>query len=245
MRSKAFHSFESKMAYFDDDIEFIDVIRLNVNAGAMTDDSSQSVFDKVSSTRHTHLSRRRNSDGSRKLVVDHLRATVYSAYIKDVYEEVTEYLRTILEQAAEKGFESGRLIGEHSFKMDAKEVLSAGNWQHVSKKIADSVFQALEAEKSTLKLIEKFVNKLALSIDKQLINDALPYLEVRHLLVHADGRASDEFKNKYSSIRLRRDNVFINYVFIDRMRKAVMPLIAAIDAEVISNDIIESRYTQP
>ncbi|HAS6309210.1 TPA: hypothetical protein I7213_21160 [Vibrio vulnificus] len=245
MRTKAFHSFESKLAYFDDDIEFIDIIRLNVVAGEMTDISSQCVFKKVDPNRHNHLSRRRNSEGSRKLVVEHLRSTVYSAYIKDVYEEVTDYLRTILEQAAEKGFEAGRLIGEHSFKLDAKDVLAEGDWSHVSKKIADSVFQALEAEKSTLKLIEKIINKLALSIDRQLILDALPYLEVRHLLVHADGKVSQEFKSKYPKIKLKGDSVFINYVFIDRMRKAVRPLIAAIDAQVIANQIVDTCYTQP
>ncbi|MEW4538099.1 hypothetical protein AB1K44_16605, partial [Vibrio cholerae] len=86
---------------------------------------------------------------------------------------------------------------------------------------------------------------LALSINQQLILDALPYLEVRHLLVHADGKVSQEFINKYPKIKLKGDSVFINYVFIDRMRKSVRPLIAAIDAEVIAKKIVDTCYTQP
>ncbi|TOH21910.1 hypothetical protein, partial [Vibrio parahaemolyticus] len=68
-----------------------------------------------------------------------------SAYVKDVYEEVTAYLKTILELAAQNGFEAGRLIGEHSFKINAKEVLEAGSWEYMANLISDSVFQSLEA----------------------------------------------------------------------------------------------------
>lgn len=245
MRTKAYHAFESKLHYFDDDIDLVDVLRLNIISGELTDDESDNVFKKVCPTRHSHLARRKNSDGSRKLLILHLRSTIYSSYIKDVYEEVTEYLRTILALAAENGFESGRLIGEHSFKIDAKEVLLAGDWTHISRKIADSVFQALESEKSTLKLIQKISNKLALNIDADLINNALPYLEIRHLLVHTDGKASQEFKDKYPIIRLKGDSVFINHVLVTRMRDAVKSLIKAFDDAVIQNNIVAQQYTQP
>lgn len=245
MRTKAFHAFESKIHYFDDDIELIDVLRLGIIAGDLTEVGTSNVLKKVDPNKHKHLSRRQNSDGSRKLIISHLRTTVYSAYIKDVYEEVTDYLRAILEQAAEKGFEAGRLIGEHNFKMDAKDILETGGWEYVTKKIADSIFQALESEKSTLKLLEKVSNKLGLGIDKNLIEAALPYLEVRHLLVHADGKASDEYKQKYPDIHLKGDRVFINYVFLTRMRTAVKAMMEDFDKKVIAKDIVDAKYTQP
>lgn len=245
MRTKAFHAFESKIHYFDDDIELIDVLRLGIIAGELTEEGTNNVLKKVDPDKHSHLSRRQNSDGSRKLIIAHLRTTVYSAYIKDVYEEVTDYLRTILEQAAEKGFDAGRLIGEHNFKIDAKDVLETGGWEYITQKIADSVFQALESEKSTLKLLEKVSNKLGLGVDKSLIDAALPYLEVRHLLVHADGKVSDEYKQKYPDIRLKNDRVFINYVFLTRMRTAVKAMMEDFDKKVIAKDIVDAQYTQP
>lgn len=244
MRTKALHAFESKMHYFDDDIELIDVLRLGVVAGDLTDKNSNHVLKNIAPEKHSHLSRRQNSDGSRKLIMTHLRATVYSAYIKDIYEEVTDYLRTILELAAEKGFEAGRLIGEHNFKIDAKDVLAAGSWGYVTQKIADSVFQALESEKSTLKLLEKFASKLGLEVDRSLIENALPYLEVRHLLVHADGKASDDYKKKYPDIRLKGERVFINYVFLTRMRAAVKTMMEAFDREIIAKNIVDVQHTQ-
>lgn len=245
MRTKAFHAFESKIHYFDDDIELIDVLRLGIISGELTEEGTNNVLKKVDPDKHSHLSRRQNSDGSRKLIISHLRTTVYSAYIKDVYEEVTDYLRTILEQAAEKGFDAGRLIGEHNFKMDAKDVLETGGWEYVTQKIADSVFQALESEKSTLKLLEKVSNKLGLDVDKTLIDAALPYLEIRHLLVHADGKVSDEYKQKYPDIRLKNERVFINYVFLTRMRTAIKAMMEDFDKKVIANDVVDAQYTQP
>lgn len=149
------------------------------------------------------------------------------------------------EQAAEKGFDAGRLIGEHNFKIDAKDDLEAGGWEYITQKIADSVFQALEAEKSTLKLLEKVAKKLGLGVDKALITAALPYLEIRHLLVHADGKASDEYKQKYPTIRLKNDRVFINYVFLTRMRTAVKAMMEDFDKNVIAKDIVDAKYTQP
>lgn len=245
MRTKAFHAFESKIHYFDDDIELIDVLRLGIIAGELTNEGSNNVLKHVDPGRHRHLSRRQNSEGSRKLIITHLRATVYSAYVKDVYEEITDYLRTVLEQAAEKGFDAGRLIGEHNFKIDAKDVLETGGWECITQKIADSVFQALESEKSTLKLLEKISNKLGLGVDRKLIEAALPYLEARHLLVHADGKASEEYKKKYPTIRLKEDRIFINYVFITRMRSAIKDLMKDFDQKVIARGIVDARYTQP
>lgn len=96
-----------------------------------------------------------------------------------------------------------------------------------------------------MKLLEKVAKKLGLGVDKALITAALPYLEIRHLLVHADGKASDEYKQKYPTIRLKNDRVFINYVFLTRMRTAVKAMMEDFDKNVIAKDIVDAKYTQP
>jgi hypothetical protein len=40
MKTKNFHSFQQKLSYFDDDIELIDVLRIGVLSGDLTDDQS-------------------------------------------------------------------------------------------------------------------------------------------------------------------------------------------------------------
>lgn len=245
MRSKAYHAFAQKLIYFDDDIELMDVLHKSVLSGDLTDQASQNVLKHVDPAEHTHIARRKNSDGSRKAVINHLRSTLYSSYVKDIYEEVTHYLRTILEQASKNGFNSGRLIGEHSFKMDAKTVLELGNWNQVCQMVAESVFQSLEAEKSTLRLLEKMASKLALNIDHQLIDAVLPYLEARHFLVHTDGKVSQDFINTYPHVQIKDGYVVLNYAFIVSLRTTVMALVTEYDKGVINNNLLKPEDTQP
>ncbi len=245
MKTKAYHAFEQKIIYFDDDIALIDVLRESVIRGDLTDPGSEFVLKNIDPAKHDHLKRRKNSDGSRKLLINHLRQTVYSSYVKDMYEEVTHYLRTILEKSAENGFDAGRIIGEHSAKFDAKAILAIGNWESVAKLIADSIFQALEAEKSTLKLFEKISNKLALGIDNALIEAALPYLEVRHFLVHADGKAPDEFKQKYPHISIKGGYFQLNYTFVSNLKNTTKALIKAYDEAVVAANLLKAIDLQP
>jgi hypothetical protein len=239
MTSKAHYAFTQKLSYFDDDIELIDVLKTAVTNGDLTDPNSNRVFRHVNQQRHRHLSRRRNADGSREIAINHLRSTIYSSYIKDLYEEVTEYLRAILEQASRNGFNSGQIVGEHNFKMNASTVLGLGGWDEVCRVVAESVFQSLESERSTLELVRKMARKLGLGVDQALIDDALPYLEVRHFLIHADGRLSEEFRNEYPHIP-RKQNGCINltYSFVTNARDKANALIAAFDAEVIANGLL-------
>jgi hypothetical protein len=245
LRTKAFHAFEQKLIYFEDDIELIDVIRTSVINGDLTEKESHNVLKNIDPTLHAHISRRKNSDGSRKLIVNHLRSTLYSAYVKDVYEELTAYLRTILRQAAENGFDAGRIIGDHSIKLDAKSVLEEGNWENVARLITDSVFQSLEAEKSTLKLLKKIAAKLAIKIDDSLIETVLPYLEVRHFLVHSDGKVSKEFIKKYPHIKRNNEDVRLSYQFISTLRDSIKNLVVAYDKEVIAANLLKAEDTQP
>lgn len=246
MRSKAFHAFEQKISYFNDDLDLLDVLRISILNDELTDAKSQYILKNVDATKHTHISRRRNSKVSRKQTINHLRQTVYASFVKDAYEEVTLYLKLILEKAASNGFDAGRIIGEHTFKIDATTILGAGDWSNVARLITDSVFQSLEAEKSTLKLLEKISNKLALNVDKDLINRALPYLEVRHYLIHADGLLTQEFREANKQILHNKEGyVQLDGTFICALRDSAKALVADYDNKVINADLLSASDLQP
>ena len=246
MRTKAFHAFEQKLIYFEDDLELIDVLRTSVINGDLTERKSKNVLKNVDPEIHKHIARRKNSDGSRKLIVNHLRATVYASYVKDLYEELTHYLKIILEKSALNGFDTGRIIGEHSFKIDARHVLEMGSWENVAHLITESVFRNIEAEKSTLKLIDKIAKKLALNVNIELIEAVLPYLESRHFLVHTDGKVDDEFKRKYPHIKTTvKGYLQLNNNFLYNLRDTVKELVNEFDKEVIRSNLLKNCDTQP
>ena len=238
MHSKALHAFNQRLDYFDDDIELVDVLRASIVAGDLSNNAGTKPFDRVDPAIHRHLARRSNSDGTRENCIHHLRSSVHSSYIKDTYEEVTEYLKSVLRAASLQGFSAGRIIGEHSFKMDASTVLSFGSWDAVCRSITDSVFQALEAERSTLNLIKKSANKLGLNLTQSFVDEALPYLETRHFLVHADGKLSREFTATNPHIRHQNGFVVLDYAFMTEFKNKVRALINHYDQQIIAANFL-------
>jgi hypothetical protein len=109
--------------------------------------------------------------------------------------------------------------------------------------VSDSLFQYLESEKSTLNIFKKIANKLALEIDIKLIDEALPYLEVRHFLVHADGKLSKEFMKKNKHIKHKKNGVVIlNFKFIENLRDSVKTLISVYDKQLIEKNLIPREH---
>jgi hypothetical protein len=216
----------------------MDVIRTSVLHGQLSSADSKFVLSGVVKEKHAHLSRRGNSEGSRQNTINHLRASVYSSFVKDLYEEVTDYLKLILLQASKNSFETNRIIGEHGFKIDAKNILSLGGWAEVCRFITEAVFQALESERSTLGLLNKMCTKLGLNVEGKYFDAALPYLEVRHLLVHADGRLSAEYRAKYPHIKANNGVVVLDYGFIVAAYKSVLALVQAFDVEILNKKVL-------
>lgn len=242
MQSKPHHAFTTRLAYFDDDIELVDVLRTSILKNDLTDRNSASILKNVDPEKHTHLARRKNSEGGRKLVSNHLRKTVYSSYVKDIYEELTLYLREILRLTAMNAFDSGRLVGEQSFKFSAQDLLSLGGWDEVCDMVAESIFQALENERSTLKLLDKTAKKLALSVDGELINQAVPYLEVRHYLVHVNGRLPQDFIDSNPQIPVNDRSVRLSYSFISDFRDAVVHMVNDFDRCIVEKRLLAAEH---
>ena len=245
MRSKARQTFDTKVKYFLDDIELIDVFRTAVLENDLTDTNSKYVLARIDLQRHRHLQRRANTDGSRTLAINHLRSTVYGSFVKDVYEEVTHYLKTIVKQAARSGFDAGRIIGEHSFTTDAQALLRLGNWEAVCEHVAESVFRALENERSTVRLLSKMSKKLGLEVPSHLIDELAPYLQVRHFLVHLDGHVDKDFRSTNTSFRFtKKGKVVVNYRFVTELTEKSQGLIEAFDTAVIANKLLADEFIQ-
>lgn len=164
MKSKGLLRFQNRLNWFDDDIEFADIITKNTLL--LKDDTV--IFKGVSQESYPSLSRRSNNDNSRELVAKHLKKTVYVSYIKEIYEEVSEYLKYILCCGARSPIDYPRLIGGENLNIDANTLLSAGSYAKVQNIIMSRVFQSLDSKKSTLNTIKGIIAKLDLDIKSNL-----------------------------------------------------------------------------
>lgn len=241
--TKALHAFQQKMIYFGDDLDLVDFLSGVVQSGKLSNSTDTTIFTGLNSEKYSRLGRRRNSCGSRKLLMTHLKQSIYASYIKDVYEEVSVYLRTILTNYFSCNIDCTRLIGEHNIQLAAQQLIALGNWDNVCRYVAESIYQTLENERSTQALLMKMQKKIGISISKDTLDNALPYLQIRHVLVHCDGKMDDCFVAKNPSFNHDgNNNVKLDYNFITEFQEKITKLITEFDAKIIEKGCLKNCY---
>lgn len=74
------------------------------------------------------------------------------------------------------------------------DIFSLGSYAQILDEIARRVYRALEAERCTPKLLDKFIKATKININTVLKEDALLYLEIRHLIIHNNSRADSKLQ---------------------------------------------------
>lgn len=240
MNSKGYIRFKSRLKNFREDVEIVALLGLR-----QEEFISKEMFQKLDEALFPSLCARKITAANRSTLLVHLRNTINVAFIKEMYEEVTEYFRYALLQAFMKGVPPEQLIGKHDITMSATELMSLPHYSDVLQAVVHKIFSKMEGERSTLNLIQRMNLKLGLEIDKKLIADALPYLQCRHIFVHADGKPDKEFMDKYPHINIGlRGRIWTDMDFVNAATDAVFRLITAYDAAMIKKDYLPEDEMQ-
>ena len=250
-RTSAYHAFDQKLIYFHDDIELVDI--LNKSVKALQNPNNKRLFSGLNENIHTHMKRRSNSHKNREIVLKHLKSTVYSSYVKDVYEEVALYFKRILTEVTisvhdrklpNKEEFLNEILDNYKVNVLAKDIFMQKNWEGVVSYIISLIFQSLENERSTKALIMKINKRLKLDIDEETIDNAMPYLDIRHLLVHTDGVASEEFMKRFPKILIIKETnkVKIDLPLLLNMEKHVKEMVQEFDKKIIEKDLLSNQY---
>lgn len=236
--SKAYETFKNKVFHFDDDIEFTDILYTTIKN--TQSENEERLFTYQDIQKHPNISRFSVCQANRLMVIRHLKSTISSAYIKEVYEELTIYLRSIILEAYQNAtVDPARIIGEHRINMSAVDVLSGINDGTLAQNVIDHMFQVLENERSTIALINKTCAKLGITVDNTVIDEAVYYLEIRHKLVHTDGLADENFKTSHPTLRYTRGNyIDLTYQTLQLAREKILRLVEAMDTDALSKNII-------
>ena len=241
MASKGYLRFKNRLVKFREDCELAEVV---VNNKEQLKGEGV-IFEKINAEAFPLLSARQDSIGSRTLVAKHLRSTIYVAFVKELYEELTEYLHYILRQGAQNGVDPNRVVGDNNITMQANDILSKGK-KELDKMIIDQIFRKLENRRSTIDLINQIRNRLGLDIDQQLVEAAIPYLETRHIFVHADGKPEQLFLERFPNIQLDNNKkIALNAGFATNAYFAVKELVKAFDREMLARNYFPASEMQP
>jgi len=240
MTTKAHHRFIQRVEYYGTDLELCDLL---VKRFIAVGNSQASVAEALGSTndRYPYLGRRVNALKSRRICGSHLKQTLYIAFIKDLFEDFSAYLADTMTKAALKGIDPARFIGDVRLDIHAAEILGAGNWDAAVRLISDAIFRKLENERNTRDLIRKASVRLGLQITQATLDDAMPYLDARHILVHRDGVTDLQYHNDYPLIRHNGDKIAVDYAFVSEAKRTVVALALEIDNKIIATDLVRGQ----
>lgn len=246
MKTRAHVRFFNRAAHLDADIELADVFKVAIAQGDLSTNNGQYLFEYVNAQRHPRLASRTISSHNRTLAVNHLKATLCGSFLKDIYEDMTQYFQEILEAAARHGLDPNRLIGDHRVSFEANDILAAGSWPNVVRLVSQSVFRKLENERSTNNLLRKMNGKLDLGVSEAIIDAALPYFEIRHLLVHSDGKADQKFCDSFPAFGATAgQKISLDHGILQNARTAIFALINAFDQQIVAKNVVATGELQP
>lgn len=245
MKSKGYITYLNRISQFNADLELIDVLEKAIINNELSEEHL--LFKYTDENRHPVLSRRKITAHNRKMAVNHLRQTVYSSYIKDLYEELYAYLRLIIAESYISAKSTPeRIVGEHKISLTSADILSYHKNNTLIDVVIDSIFQALENERSTLALISKVCNKADLKVDKSIVDEAVYYLEIRHKLIHTDGYADEAFRKEHPLLLYTsRNYIVLNFRTIHMAKEKVTKLIDTIDKNAISKGLLKPHVGEP
>ena len=107
----------------------------------------------------------------------------------------------------------------------------------------DSVFRKLENERSTLKLLDRILGHTDVHPDPAQQEDAIMYLEMRHLVIHNQGRIDSGFEKRYGGgTRFKDgDRLPLQARTVQSAVTAVATLIQDIDTQLLAGSFVKPR----
>ena len=117
-----------------------------------------------------------------------------------------------------------------------------GNYASILDEIAKRVFRSLEDERNTCKLLKKFIKTTKQNVSVNIQQEALVYLEIRHLIIHNNSKADTKFNSMNNhglvAVHHRDKKIAINYALTNSAIDAVSLLCKTMDDELVRLGLI-------
>lgn len=192
---------------------------------------------------HLHLNHPNDSNNVNR-VFAFSRSKMNEQAIVDLYRIFSDYIVNILREIFSKN--PSRLLSLVSSKedkvMNFKEILEAGNFQSLKNQMSLKIYRTLERLQSTPRLLNKIIKVTEINVPKDVIDKALLYLEIRHLIIHNNSKADNKFKqmNKAGLVKINSVNnrIIIDYPLANAAITSVFVLCKIIDYELIAKGLV-------
>lgn len=157
----------------------------------------------------------------------------------ELYKAFSYYIKSIIHELSMQDpmKMQGLLCSKGDRNVSYPDIIKLGSYDAIITDMSNKVFRSLERLQSTPDLLEKLIELTDIKIDESLKEDALLYLELRHLIIHNNAKADNKFinlnKKKLVSINDHTKKIFFNYTLSNTAMNVVFQLCKKIDDELI------------
>jgi hypothetical protein len=133
--------------------------------------------------------------------------------------------------------------------MTFAEIVRLGNYENIQEQLVLRIFRSIEELKSTSKLLDKILKDTKVNVPKNVIDDALTYLEMRHLFIHNHGLVDEKYAQTYGkrftqNLKAKKE-LPTKLTTFTKALTAITTLIVEIDKQLIANGMVEKREFKP
>ena len=242
------HHFTCQMDFHKSDVELIDSLCSRKAIEKLITDGIQDKY------KYLQQDLRLKDMGSAYSTVQHLKGFMYASLIKQFHGYVMEYFRTVLALIAKNPNKGTVLLQLRSacngkgckspdFSFSEEEILNASDVFQLKELFAKRILRGLEQKRDSLDLIQALYKMLGKSITKA-VDDAMPYLEMRHLLVHNGGKYDQKFVDKYGEHFEGVKNgagIILNFEKMKSAAKRLRALVREVDKFVVEGKFIRDE----
>lgn len=173
------------------------------------------------------------------------RKKIHEQAIVELYRIFANYIRNIIEEFMHtEPCNLLKAVGDNTDnKIEFKRIISIADYDSIIAYMANVIYRRFENERSTPKLLNKIITNTHIEVPKDTLENALFYLEVRHLIIHNNSKADEEFLGKNNNRMAIPSNrkLPINYNLVSKSIEAVTELCHAIDQELIKKNMVRQR----
>ena len=244
--SKSWQRFEGKIRSLKQYLQLMDLSLSISNSQCRSENEKKTIADALGATvgshgqlniPNKHIDINRTFISARKQLNEQAFVElhcIFSDYIAHVIAEMAHAkpnrLLSIL------GSDSDRTI-------TFADIVKFGDYNSIIDEMAKRVFRILENLRSTTDMMQKLCKITKISIDENLMNESLVYIEVRHLIIHGDSYIDESFKKKekHELIPLRGNKLALRYEVTNKAINSIYELCRTIDNALIDKNILGIR----
>lgn len=244
--TKSFQIFDGKIRSLKQHLQLIDLsLTLACKCCNEEKDNGKNIATTLHAVSGTHLQLNiPNKTTDIKRTFAYSRRKLNEQAIIELYRLFSDYISNIVSELFKNNPYQllGAITDKNERALFYHEIIQLSSYDAIIEEISKRIYRSFEKQRSTSKLLEKIISTTKISISNEIKQDALLYLEIRHLIIHNNSNVDEKFKrmDKDNKIHTTGKKLNMTYDLANASMNAVFKLCKSIDDQLIHRTLVST-----